>query len=263
VTRAPSAAERIETWLGPVGEAYSLIKPLVEFLTHPLDQVTGDPDQLLEKAQAWRDAAARLDGFAQTELRARTDLLSYWEGEAASAFDAEMVKLNESLTEIGEHFEVTAQLLEGSAEAARQAQELVEQIIKELIAWLVVTIIVALASSWITAGASLAAGTAAGATEAAVAGTRAAAVGVRLANILRRVAAFLKRMSEFAKTYKLTTIRQIGVKEWATARYATSSGYQLIATNWVIKKAVVQPTVGPSIDKVTGADKTWQLPQVF
>ncbi|HEY0697296.1 MAG TPA: WXG100 family type VII secretion target, partial [Micromonospora sp.] len=231
MTRAPSGAERIENWLGPAGAAYSIIKPIVDFLSHPLDQVTGDPDALAEKARAWRDAAAQLDRLAEAELGARTDLLSYWEGEAAEAFSAEMAQVNQSLTEIGDHFEGTAQLLEGSAEGARQAQELVEQIVRELIAWLIVTIIVALASSWITLGASVAAGAAAGAVEAGLAGTRAAAVAVKLANLLRKVAAFLKKMSDFAKAYKLTRIRSVGVQNWASARYASSTGYQLLATN--------------------------------
>lgn len=263
MTRAPSGAERIETWLAPAGAAYSVIKPIVAFLADPLDQVTGDPEQLRAKAQAWRDAARQLEQFAQSELDARTDLLSHWEGEAASAFNDEMVELNRSLIEIGEHFVATAELLEGSADGAQQAQELVEQIVRELIAWLIVTIIVALASAYITAGASVAAGAAAGAVEAGIAGTRAAQVALRLAELLRKVAQFLDKMSKFAKTYKLTAIRSVGVRNWATARYASASGYQLLATNWVIKQTIVKPTVGPTIDKVTGADKSWELPQVF
>ncbi|SDZ36565.1 Proteins of 100 residues with WXG [Micromonospora pattaloongensis] len=263
MTRAPSGAERIEMWLGPAGAAYSVIKPIVEFLANPLDEVTGDPDQLRAKAVAWRDAAGRLEEFARSELDARTDLLSYWEGAAATSFNAEMAELNRSLTEIGEHFVATAELLEGSAEGAQQAQELVEQIVRELIAWLIVTIIVALASAWITAGASVAVGAAAGAVEAGLAGTRAAAVALRLANLLRKVAEFLGKMSTFAKAYKLTSIRSVGVQNWATARYASASGYQLIATNWVIKQAIVKPTLGPTIDKVTGADKSWELPQLL
>jgi WXG100 family type VII secretion target len=225
--------------------------------------VTGDPDQLRAKAEAWRNAATRVDQHAEAELAARTDLLSYWEGDAAAAFNQQLTELNQSFGEIAGHFRVTADLLDGSAEAAAQAQDLVEQIVKELIAWLIVTIIVALASSWITAGASLAAGAAAGGIEAGVAGTRAATVGLKLANLLRKVAEFLKKMSEFAKAYKLTGIRSVGAKNWAGARFASKSGYQLLATNWVIKKAIVQPTLGPAIDKVTGADQTWKLPQVF
>jgi WXG100 family type VII secretion target len=263
MTRAPSGSQRIEGWLGPAGEAYSIIKPIVEFLSNPLDEVTGDPDQLREKAQAWRDAADQVEKLATDELSARTDLLSYWEGDAATAFNTELAQVNQSLTEISQHFDVTAQLLDGSAEGARQAQHLVEQIVKELIAWLIVTIIVALASSWITLGASVAAGAAAGWTEAAVAGTRAASVGLKLANLLRKVSEFLLKMSKFAKAYKLTNIGKTGVRNWATARYATASGYQLLATNWVIKKTIVQPTLGPTIDNVTGAGETWKLPQVF
>jgi uncharacterized protein YukE len=263
VTRAPSGSERIEAYLGPAGEAYSIIKPIVDFLANPMDEVTGDPDQLREKAEAWRAAADRMEQFATDELNARRDLLSYWEGEAADTFNTEMTEVNTSLGEIAEHFDVTAQLLDGSAEGAQQAQDLVESIVKELIAWLIVTIIVALASAWITAGASLAVGAAAGGVEAGLAGTRAAAVALKLANLLRKVAAFLKKMSEFAKAYKLTNVGKVGVQNWASARYATSAGYQLIATNWVIKKAIVEPTLGPTIDKVTGADETWKLPQVL
>jgi WXG100 family type VII secretion target len=263
VTRAASGAERIEGWLGPAGAAYGIIKPIVAFLSHPLDEVTGDPDQLRDKAVAWRTAADQVQAQAEAELAARTDLLSYWEGEAAEAFNDEMTQLNQSLTEIAEHFDATAQLLDGSAEGAQQAQELVEHIVRELIAWLIVTIIVALASAWITAGASVAVGAAAGGVEAAAAGTRAAAVALRLANLLRKVSEFLMKMSKFAKAYKLTNIGKVGVQNWASARYASTAGYQLLATNWVIKKTIVQPTLGPSIDKVTGADETWKLPQVF
>jgi uncharacterized protein YukE len=263
VTRAPSGAERIEGWLGPAGAAYGIIKPIVDFLSHPLDEVTGDPDQLREKAVAWRTAADQMQSHAEAELAARTDLLSYWEGAAADTFNQEMTQLNQSLSEIAGHFDVTAQLLDGSAEGAQQAQDLVEQIVRELIAWLIVTIIVALASSWITLGASVAAGAAAGGVEAATAGTRAAAVGIKLANLLRKVSEFLLKMSKFAKAYKLTNIGKVGVQNWASARYASAAGYQLLATNWVIKKAIVQPTLGPVIDKTTGADKAWQLPQVF
>lgn len=263
MTRAPSGAERIETWLAPAGAAYAVLKPVVEFLSHPLDSVTGDPDALTAQAKAWRDAAARLDQFATDELGARTDLLSYWEGEAAESFSAEMAQVNQSLTEIGNHFEGTAELLEGSAEGARQAQDLVEQIVKELIAWAIITIVVALASAWITAGASVVVGAAATGVEAALAGTRAAAVAVKLANLLRKVATFLKKMSEFAKAYKLTSIHKVGVQNWASARYATGAGYQLLATNWVIKKTIVEPTLGPTVDKVTGAGQDWELPQVL
>lgn len=263
MSRAASGAERIETWLGPAGEAYSIIKPMVEFLSNPLDAVTGDPDQLRAKAIAWREAAGRLDEFAAAELAARTDLLSYWEGEAASAFDTAMAGANRSLTEIGEHFEVTAQLLEGSADGAQQAQELVEQIVRELIAWLIITIIVALASAWITAGASVAAGAAAGWAESALAATRAAEVGRKLALLLMKVSEFLMKMSRFARSYSLLKMRSVGVQSWMTARFATTSGYQLVATNWVIKQTIAKPTLGPTVDEVTGADKAWDLPQLL
>lgn len=263
MTRAPSGAERIEEWLGPAGAAYHIVQPIVAFLSHPLDEVTGDPDQLRANAVAWRAAADDMDGYARAELAARTDLLSYWEGGAAESFEREMALVNRSFAEIAEHFDVTAELLEGSAEGAQQAHDLVEQIVRELIAWLIVTIIVALASAWITGGASVAVGVAAGGVEAATAGTRAALVGLRLANLLRKVAEFLLKMSRFAKAYKLTNIGKVGVQSWAKARYASAAGYQLLATNWVIKQGIVKPTLGPTVDSVTGADETWHLPQVF
>ncbi len=263
MARPPSGAERIEEWLGPAGAAYGIIKPIVDFLAHPIDAVTGDPDQLRAKAEAWRKAADDMEQYATRELEARGQLLSHWEGEAATTFNTEMQAINQSLHDVAAHFDGTAELLDGSAEGAQQAQDLVEQIVKELIAWLIVTIIVALASSWITLGASVAAGAAAGAIEAGVAGTRAAAVGLKLARLLRQVATFLKKMSDFAKAYKLTQIHKVGVSQWTSARFATSAGYQLMATNWVIKKTIVEPTLGGPIDAVTGADETWNLPQIL
>ncbi len=263
MSRGPSGAERIEQWLGPAGAAYSIVKPIVEFLSDPLDSVTGDPDGLKEKAQAWRDAATQVGNLADDELSARTDLLSYWGGEAADSFNAELTQLNQSLRDIAEHFTGTAELLEHSAEGAQQAQDLVEQLIRELIAWLIVTIIVALASSWITFGASIGAGAAAGAAESAVTAGRCAVVAKKLASLLRAVQAFLSKMSQFAKAYKLTNIGKVGVQNWAKARFATANGYQLLATNWVIKQTIVKPTLGPTVDRVSGADRAWELPQVL
>jgi hypothetical protein len=118
---------------GPAGAAYHVIKPVVEFLAHPLDEVTGDPDQLRAKAQAWRTAATKLGDMAISEEIARGKLLGSWEGPAA-----------------------------------QEAQDLVEQIVREL-----------------------------------------------------------------------------------------------IATNAVIKRAIVQPTLGGPIKKVTGADKGIEWPQVL
>jgi hypothetical protein len=106
---------------------------------------------------------------------------------------------------------------------------------------------VALASSWFTFGASIAAGTAAGWAESAAAAGRCATVATKLAKLLRTAEAFLKRMSEFAKAYKLTKIRQVGVSNWTKARFATGTGGQLLATNWVIKKTIVEPTVGEHV----------------
>jgi uncharacterized protein YukE len=261
--RAPSGAERIEQWLGPAGAAYSVIEPLVSFLAHPLDSVTGDPDELRAKAVAWRAAADQMEQIAASEQDARTDVLSYWEGPAAQAFEAEMAALNRSLHEIAGHFDGTAELLDASADGAQESQELVEQIVRELIAWAIITILVAIASSWITLGASVAAGGAAVGVEAAFAGTRAAAVAARLAVLLRRVAEFLRRMSMFARQYGLLRVHQVGVRNWAGARFATAEGYQLIATNWAIKQTVAKPALGPTVDRVTGADKAWDLPQVL
>ncbi|HEY2948543.1 MAG TPA: WXG100 family type VII secretion target [Micromonosporaceae bacterium] len=261
--RAPSGAERIEQWLGPAGAAYSVVKPIVEFLAHPLDSVTGDPDQLRATAEAWRAAADQVEQIAESEQDARVDLLSYWEGAAAEAFATEMAMLNRSLHEIAGHFDGTAELLDASAEGAREAQDLVEQIVRELIAWAIVTILVAIASSWITFGASVAAGAAATGVEAGLAGTRAAAVAARLAALLRRVSEFLMRMSRFAKEYGLLRVHRVGVQNWAAARFASANGYQLIATNWVIKQTIAKPALGPTVDRLTGADKAWDLPQIL
>ena len=63
-------------------------------------------------------------------------------------------------------------------------------------------------------------------------------------------------MSKFAKAYKLTGSAASACANWTTARYATASGYQLLATNWVIKQTSSSPTLGPTIDKVTGADNS-------
>jgi len=245
--RSESGAIRIDGWLAPAGAALSIVRPIVEFLAHPLDLVTGDPDALREKAAAWRKAAGEVQSLITVEADARARLMAAWEGAAATAFNSELSDLSTSLQQIIDHFDGTAQMLDQTATGAEEAEDLVVQIIKELIAWLICTIIVALASSWITFGASVAAGTAAGWAESAAAAGRCATVATKLAKLLRTAEAFLKRMSEFAKAYKLTKIRQVGVSNWTKARFATGTGGQLLATNWVIKKTFVEPTVGEHV----------------
>jgi WXG100 family type VII secretion target len=263
--RSESGAVRIDGWLAPAGAALHIIRPIVEFLSHPLDIVTGDPDALREKATAWRKAASEVQSLIAVESDARTHLMAAWEGEAATAFNSELSDLSASLQQIIDHFDGTAQMLGQTAIGAEQAEELVVEIIKELIAWLICTIIVALASSWITFGASVAAGTAAGWAESAAAAGRCATVAAKLAKLLRAAESFLKKMSEFAKAYKLTKIRQVGVSNWTKARFATGAGYQLVGTNWVIKKAIVEPTVGQHVVRpVVGAgDKTIDWPALL
>jgi len=245
--RSDPGAVRIEGWLAPAGAALHIIRPIVDFLSHPLDVVTGDPEALREKAAAWRKAAGEVQSLITVESDARSQLMRAWEGEAATAFNSELADLSTSLQQIIEHFDGTAQLLDQTATGAEQAEDLVVQIVKELIAWLICTIIVALASSWITLGASVAAGTAAGWAESAAAAGRCATVATKLAKLLRAAEAFLKRMSEFAKAYKLTKIRSVGVSNWTKARFATGSGGQLLVTNWIIKKTIVEPTVGEHV----------------
>jgi WXG100 family type VII secretion target len=261
--RPAPAAQRIEEWLAPAGPAYAVIRPIVEVLANPLDAVTGDPDALRAKAQAWRTAAERVVKLAEHEANARRAVLQAWEGEAAEAFGAELAELNQSIIQVAQHFRETADLLDTAAEAAEQAERVAVQVVKELIVWAIITIIVALASAHITAGASAVAGTAAVIAEKGFAAVRLTAVGVRLARLLRAAQAFLKRMSEFAKAYKLTQIHRVGVSKWATQRYATQQGYQLLATNWVIKKTIVEPTAGVPIRKGVGADGTINWPSLL
>jgi len=263
--RSESGSMRIEGWLSPAGAALHIIRPIVEFLSHPLDIVTGDPDGLRQKAAAWRKAASEVQSLITIETDARARLMGAWEGEAASAFNSELSDLSTSLQQIIEHFDGTAELLDQTATGAQQAEDLVVDIVKELIAWLICTIIVALASSFITLGDSVAAGTAAGWAESAVAAGRCATVASKLAKLLRAAESFLKKMSEFAKAYKLTKIRQVGVSNWTKARFATGTGGKLIATNWVIKKTIVEPTVGEHVVRpVIGAgDKTIDWPALL
>jgi hypothetical protein len=68
-----------------------------------------------------------------------------------------------------------------------------------------------------------------------------AGLALKLASLLRKVAAFLKRMSDFAKADQITSIRSVGVSKWMCARFAATEGYQLIATDWVLKQALNRP----------------------
>ncbi|NUR74387.1 MAG: WXG100 family type VII secretion target [Hamadaea sp.] len=265
MARSEAGAMRIDGWLSPAGAALHIIKPIVDFLSHPLDQVTGDPEGLRAKAEAWKHAATAVSGLITQESDARAKLIAAWEGDAAKAFDKEIGELSTNLAEIVEHFKGTAEMLEQTATGAQQAEDLVVDIIKELIAWLICTIIVALASSWITLGASVAAGTAAGWAESAVAAGRCATVASKLAKLLRAAEKFLKTMSDFAKAYKITKLKSTGVSAWTKARFATGTGYQLIATNWVIKKTIVEPTVGNHVVRPTigAGDKSIDWPALL
>lgn len=253
--RAPAADVRIEGWLGPAGAAYGIIKPIVQKVTHPLDAVTGDPDGLREKAEAWRKAATQVRKIVLAEEIARRSQLASWRGGAATAFGTQQDELNEGLRELADNWDKLAEGLATAADGAEEAQNLVEELIKELIIWLIIFIIVALASSWITAGASVVAGTAAGVARTAVTAGRCVSVATRLAAVLRRAQAFLRLMSMTNKATKITKLKQIGgVRNLLRAKFLTPAGRASAATDFVIKQTIVSPIAKPPLKDLFGLE---------
>jgi uncharacterized protein YukE len=159
---------------------------LVEWCMYPFrplfEQVTGDPDQMRATGDGWQRMGEFVKQLADSDAREQEALLTYWEGQAARAQDAQKREFQEGLRALGnccaqlkDHLYQVADFFEG-------LWDILVDIVREFVEGLIITWLAALAVSALSLGSSVAAAWA----------TSAARLSVTLSRILMQISRALQ-----------------------------------------------------------------------
>lgn len=159
---------------------------LVEWCMYPFrplfEQVTGDPDQMRATGDGWQRMGEFVKQLADSDAREQEALLTYWQGQAAQAQDAQKQEFQEGLRALGdccaqlkEHLYQVADFFEG-------LWDILVDIVREFVEGLIITWLAALAVSALSLGSSIAAAWA----------TSAARLSVTLSRILMQISRALQ-----------------------------------------------------------------------
>lgn len=239
VSGAVSVWDKINGWMAPLdGFVDSLLRPVVAPLADMFDAVTGDSGEVRSTAQRWRDLASTLDQLVDHHRDVIAPMAGGWEGEAHDAFAATMSELLEQVQGLADSTKETAEFLDDAAMEIEVAEELVATIIRELIEWALLSLAVGLALSFVTFGASAAAGAAAAAARGAVAYSKIAATLAKVAQLLNQLAQLLRAVKAM--------------------KFFSKQGFLIktLLVKGLILKPVVQPLTGLSASPLTEAGKT-------
>jgi hypothetical protein len=163
----------------------------VWFLHEPLDWLAGDPIQIEAQARTWQNMASALDALA-TDYRADVDGLAGWDGAAAVGYRQAATRYVDGLQQgAGGADDLSVQVLDTGAMVGT-VRALIRDTVADFVAWLIGPALAALATSVISAGASVAAFIAWSVYRAV---DTAAGVARRIAQLLDDLAAWAERLS--------------------------------------------------------------------
>jgi hypothetical protein len=134
---------------------------LVEWCMTPfrplVEQVTGDPDQMRVTGAGWERMSTFIKELADADAAEQQSLLTYWEGEAATAQDKQKREFQDGLRalagtclQLKQHLDQVADFFEG-------LWDILVDIVREFVEGLIITWLAALATSALSFGASVAA----------------------------------------------------------------------------------------------------------
>lgn len=182
---------------------------LVEWCMFPFrplfEQVTGDPDQMRATGEGWARMSRFVIELADADAEEQQALAQYWEGEAATAQNAQKTEFQDGLRaladcclQLQEHLNQVADFFEG-------LWDILVDIVREFVEGLIITWLAALATSAISFGASVAAAWA----------TSAARISVTLSRILMQISRALQWLVRALQMLKRI---QTAVKELIAAQ---------------------------------------------
>jgi uncharacterized protein YukE len=134
---------------------------LVEWCMTPfrplVEQVTGDPDQMRATGAGWARMSTFIKELADADAAEQESLLTYWEGEAASAQDKQKKEFQDGLRALADTCLQLKQHLDQVADFFEELWNILVDIVREFVEGLIITWLAALATSALSFGASVAA----------------------------------------------------------------------------------------------------------
>ena len=177
-----------------VSAGLTIVLDLVQPLEDVLIMVSGDASamekQVVDLQQIQADLAALADDL-NTETNSN---ITVWEGEAVSAASDELGGIAVSARAMSKDAFDVSQLLDWARMLAETIYNVIKAIITELVSWLITRGLVALASSWATAGGSVAAFIASAATKGTMMMLRATRKYQWAQRIFRRLLALIRKI---------------------------------------------------------------------
>lgn len=122
-----------------------------------LEQVAGDPDDLMRGAERCLAVSTDVLGIASQQASDRSQLQAGWGGEAAEAFQTGLANVEESIRLLAEGLNAAKEVLVEAANAAVDAFNLLCELIFEFLTAFLIEALIAAAAALLSFGASIAA----------------------------------------------------------------------------------------------------------
>jgi WXG100 family type VII secretion target len=223
-----TALERNKTYFEQLtasmpGEVQGFVKSILSPFEWLLEQVAGDPDDLMRGAERCMALSEEVRQIAASQLADRRRLAESWTGQTATAFQGSMQSVEEAIEELAQGLAGAKEVLVDAANASVDAFNLLLELIFEFILWFCAELIIALAASVVSFGASLAAWAARTLARLAITLGRGARIVAKCAQVLLRLATKLDDVARLLKKYKdaVMALRQAkkAYKPWKAATY--------------------------------------------
>ncbi|MCP2165786.1 WXG100 family type VII secretion target [Goodfellowiella coeruleoviolacea] len=216
------------------------ISPIVETILEP---AIGDPEQMRSTAKGWEKVAEWLESTGEHETGRAQATSELWQGEAGDAFRQQLAEFGAGATAFASEIRGLQQTLEIAADLFDAFVEICVDTLQELVMGLIIEWLAALAASWITAGASVGAATAATTSQVAIVGGR---LGAKAAQLLGRLMPLIRRLEDLLQKLRSGPLKQVVER----AQDLRDNG------GWLQKKVVGAADKNPLFKITTSAEPT-------
>jgi hypothetical protein len=180
-------------WL--INTGLTFLVDVIQPLDDLLGLVTGNPERMDAEILQWEQVAGQLDPIAEEVLRAASEGLTSWSGEAADAARERLGRFAEGVASLADDVRKLVAVMRIAKVLMEAAQAFVVALIATFVEWLVFTWLAAMVASGPTAGGSTAAAAAATELEAGVALSRGVQFVDRVASVLERIGTVVERIA--------------------------------------------------------------------
>ncbi|MFB9905098.1 WXG100 family type VII secretion target [Allokutzneria oryzae] len=186
-----------------------LVSMVMAFPVYLAERAIGDPEQMRATGEGWAKVGGWLDQVAEAERRRAAATEEIWQGQAATAFRAQMTDFADAVKALADDVRELKDILDTIADLFDMFVEFAIEAITELVIGLIVQWLAALAASWATCGTSVSASMAM--TSARI-GKTASSVAKEVSSLQRKLGSELARLEGL-----LTKLRgQSGIRQVLT-----------------------------------------------